>query len=225
MPFKGFLEWGNTGIRAGIGIWKSASNVGLDIGSAGVNPVLSGTPEFEVKILPDLMRSWSYRLGEQLERAEQSAAQEAVVTCNITEYPELAETHKHHGVTGQPQESHHVPKSVVQTLSDLWQRRGEPRGRPRTCGWWQSRLRNVLNICSESFWGFPLAGVIVSGVTGFALGDKKVVFQSSGGKGTETGSGKEAAHLLSALSSLIENQPEITEIYSSGGWATGNSSN
>lgn len=29
--------------------------------------------------------------------------------------------------------------------------------------------------CSESSWGFPLAEVIVSGVMGFALGDKKHV--------------------------------------------------
>lgn len=34
-------------------MWKSASNVGLDIGSAGVSPVLSETGEFEVKILPN----------------------------------------------------------------------------------------------------------------------------------------------------------------------------
>lgn len=43
------------------------------------------------------------------------------------------------------------------------------------------------------------------------------MFQSSGGNGTETDSGKEAAHLQSALPSFIENQLEITEIYSSGG--------
>lgn len=33
-------------------MWKSASSVGLDTGSAGVSPVLSETGEFEVKILP-----------------------------------------------------------------------------------------------------------------------------------------------------------------------------
>lgn len=54
MPFKGFAGRKNTGMRARVGLTENvkASNVGLDIGSAGVNPVLPETPEFEVKMLP-----------------------------------------------------------------------------------------------------------------------------------------------------------------------------
>lgn len=69
--------------------------------------------------------------------------------------------------------------------------------------------------CSESSWGFPLTEVIVSRVTGFALGDKKHVCSRVQGQMEQ----RQAVgrRLLSALSSFIENYPEITEIYSSGG--------
>lgn len=78
-----------------------------------------------------------------------------------------------------------MPKSVVQTLSDLWQTmEREQRGRPRTCEQHEAlsggragseKCPTSASGCSESSWGFLLAEVIVSGVMGFALGDKKHV--------------------------------------------------
>lgn len=78
-----------------------------------------------------------------------------------------------------------MPKSVVQTLSDLWQTmEREQQGRPRTCEQHEAlsggragseKLPTSASGCSESSWGFPPTEVIVSRVTGFALGDRKHV--------------------------------------------------
>lgn len=65
-------------MRAGVGLTENvrASVVDLDIGSAGVNPVL---PELEVKMLPRARVTGWIGDWEQLERAEQLTAPAAVL--------------------------------------------------------------------------------------------------------------------------------------------------
>lgn len=63
-------------------------------------------------------------------------------------------------------------------------------------------LPTSASSCSESAWGFTLAEVTVSRVTGFAFRDNKAHVYKEFGKKMEQ---RQAAHLVTALSSFFEN--------------------